>query len=281
MTNFTLYQRACLDASKNTTKLYSTSFSLGIRMLNHRYRDAIYAIYGFVRFADEIVDTFHGFDKEKLLNEFENETFLAIERKISLNPIIQSFQEVVRKYDIDHELIKQFLHSMRMDIDKSDHSRESFDQYVLGSAEVVGLMCLRIFCDGKNALYNELKPAAMRLGAAFQKVNFLRDLKADQESLNRDYFAYWSHGAFDQKVKQMIEEEIEEDFRVAFEEGISKLPRTSRFGVYLAYRYYYKLFLRIRRAAAEEVMKKRIRISNQKKAGILVKSYVRHSLNIL
>lgn len=275
-----LFDQVALQCSRMTTKRYSTSFSLGIRLLNPELRDPIYSIYGFVRFADEIVDTFHDYNKEELFNRFEEDTWKSIEDGISLNPILNSFQHVVRKYDVDHELITTFLHSMRMDLDQASYDREGFEEYVLGSAEVVGLMCLTVFTKGDKEVYNALKPQAMRLGAAFQKINFLRDLKADYQELGRSYFPGVDFTRFTEADKRRMEEEIAEDFHQGYL-GIQQLPRTSRFGVYLAYRYYMKLFKKIRNTPSETIMETRVRVPNRRKMTILFNSFLRHSLNML
>lgn len=268
-----LYDSVCMTCSQITTKRYSTSFSLGIRLLHPDIRPAIYAIYGFVRFADEIVDTFHDFDKAKLLARFKVETYRSIEEGISLNPILQSFQDTVNRYNIDHELIESFFKSMEMDLSKNGHDKHSYDEYIVGSAEVVGLMCLYVFVNGDQAQYVALKPAAQRLGAAFQKVNFLRDLNHDMKVLDRVYFPELQENEWTIATKQVIESDIQQDFEVALT-GIKKLPKSSRFGVYLAYKYYQCLFNKIRSLPPEKVLDKRIRINNTRKLGIMVKSYI-------
>lgn len=272
-----LFDELSFKISKETTKQYSTSFSLGILALSSKIRNPIYAIYGYVRLADEIVDSFHGFDKKKLLSRFRDETFLALEEKIALNPILQSFQETVSKYQIDHELIKQFLRSMEMDLHKIDYNSELYKEYILGSAEVVGLMCLHIFVDGDKAEFEKLKPSAMLLGSAFQKVNFLRDMKDDYDVLGRTYFPNVDIAAFDNKVKAEIEEEITAEFKEALE-GIKKLPASSRFGVYLAYRYYLSLFKKIKKTSANQMINQRIRISNSKKISLMMGCYVEYKM---
>jgi len=278
MYNLKLFSEVSLGCSKLTTSSYSTSFSLGIKLLNKQLHDPIYAIYGFVRFADEIVDTFHGHDKEYLLDKFEADTFEAIERGISLNPILHSYQLVVRKYNIDRELIQTFLNSMRMDLEQTEYSRQGFEEYILGSAEVVGLMCLKVFVNGDQEAYQSLKPAAMSLGSAFQKVNFLRDIKADLEDLGRTYFPGVDMSAFNHEDKLRIEAEIEKDFISALE-GIRQLPPGARRGVYIAYVYYKKLFDKIKSTPADHLMKKRIRIHNGRKMTLMLDSLVRLSLN--
>ncbi|MCD9855711.1 phytoene/squalene synthase family protein [Epilithonimonas sp. JDS] len=273
----TLFDELSYKISKQTTKQYSTSFSLGIMALSSKIRNPIYAIYGYVRLADEIVDSFDGFDKQKLLSRFRDDTFLALDEKISLNPIMQSFQETVEKYQIDHELIKQFLRSMEMDLHKIDYNSELYKEYILGSAEVVGLMCLHIFVDGDKEEFERLKPSAMILGSAFQKVNFLRDMKDDYDVLGRTYFPNVDIAAFDNQVKAEIEKEITFEFREALE-GIKKLPASSRFGVYLAYRYYLSLFKKIKKTSASKMINQRIRISNSKKISLMMGSYVEYKM---
>jgi len=273
----TLFDELSYKISKQTTKQYSTSFSLGIMALSSNIRNPIYAIYGYVRLADEIVDSFHGFDKQKLLSRFRDDTFLALDEKISLNPIMQSFQETVEKYQIDHELIKQFLRSMEMDLHKIDYNSELYKEYILGSAEVVGLMCLHIFVDGDKEEFERLKPSAMILGSAFQKVNFLRDMKDDYDVLGRTYFPNVDIAAFDNQVKAEIEKEIAFEFHEALE-GIKKLPASSRFGVYLAYRYYLSLFKKIKKTSASKMINQRIRISNSKKISLMMGSYVEYKM---
>ena len=268
-----LYDSVCTQCSEITTKRYSTSFSLGIRLLDSSIRSAIYAIYGFVRFADEIVDTFHDFDKETLLQRFKAETYLSIEEGISLNPILQSFQATVNKYNIDLTLVESFFQSMETDLSKQGHDKASYEEYIVGSAEVVGLMCLYVFVNGEQAKYDELKPAAQRLGAAFQKVNFLRDLHHDMEELNRVYFPELQHDDWNLKTKQAIEKDIELDFEIALV-GIKKLPTNCRAGVYLAYKYYQTLFRKIRSLPPERILSGRIRINNFRKIYIMFRSYI-------
>ncbi len=273
-----LFDDLSIKFSEITTKKYSTSFSLGIRFLHPKLRKPIYNIYGFVRFADEIVDSFHGFPKKSLLKKFENDTFEAIEDHISLNPILNAFQATVNKYNIDHGLISTFLESMEMDLMQSVYDREQYEKYILGSAEVVGLMCLQVFLHEDPGQYEGLKPFAMRLGAAFQKVNFLRDLKEDQENLGRSYFPELNVRSLRKNDKVRIEEEIEEDFEIALE-GIRRLPRSSRRGVHLAYLYYRNLFRKIKTTSADHLMSKRVRISNARKILILLYSYFRPQLH--
>jgi len=275
-----LFDEVSVRCSKLTTKSYSTSFSLGIRFLAKDLRNPIYSIYGFVRFADEIVDTFHGYDKEALLSEFRANTYKAIEDGISLNPILNSFQQVVRDYNIDHDCIETFLKSMRMDLYKQDYNAKEYDEYILGSAEVVGLMCLSVFLRGNSSEYQRLKPYAMKLGSAFQKINFLRDLHMDYKGLGRTYFPGVNVEHFDEKVKKEIEADIQKDFEMGYE-GIKQLPRDSRLGVFVAYVYYYKLFRKIKQIPVQSILSTRVRISNKRKAALFAGSYVRHSLNLL
>ncbi|RWY54017.1 phytoene/squalene synthase family protein [Mucilaginibacter gilvus] len=266
--------------SKATTRLYSTSFSLGIYFLNKELRQPIYAIYGFVRLADEIVDSFHDYDKASLLAELRQECFEAIRRGISLNPVLNSFQQTVNKYHIKHELIDQFLKSMEMDLEQRRYTPDQYDLYVLGSAQVVGLMCLQVFTGGDEETYMRLKNPAMKLGSAFQKVNFLRDLKADYQDLSRAYFPGIDLSNFSNNDKAEIEKEIREEFNEALT-GIRLLPRSSRKGVYLAFVYYKKLFHKITKTTADKVMYGRIRVSNSHKFILMFDSLLRHKLNAL
>lgn len=275
-----IFDDVSIKCSRLTTRSYSTSFSMGIRFLAADLRDPIYAIYGFVRLADEIVDSFHDFQKERLLHEFEVDTFKALEDGISLNPILNSFQHAVRKYNIDHECIRTFLKSMRMDLHKEAYSDEEYDTYILGSAEVVGLMCLSVFLRGDTERYAELRPFAMKLGAAFQKINFLRDLHADFNQLGRTYFPGVNMAEFDEKVKKEIEADIERDFATGYE-GIKKLPKDARFGVFVAYVYYHRLLHKIKGKPTAEILSHRVRISNNHKYALFVTSYVRHSFNLM
>ncbi|HEY0656648.1 MAG TPA: phytoene/squalene synthase family protein [Chryseosolibacter sp.] len=275
-----LYDSVSIRCSRLTTKAYSTSFSLGILCLEKELRDPIYAIYGFVRFADEIVDTFHDYNKQTLLNRFKEDTYRSIEEKISLNPILNSFQQTVNKFRIERDLIEQFLKSMEMDLLRKHYSEDTFKEYILGSAEVVGLMCLRVFTKGDRAMFEKLKPFAMSLGSAFQKVNFLRDLNADFLGMGRSYFPEIDLSNFDEASKKRIEESILADFSHAFK-GIKQLPKASRFGVYVAYVYYYALFKKIRNTPSELVLNKRIRIRNRHKARLLAYSFVKHQLNLI
>jgi phytoene/squalene synthetase len=275
-----LFDTVSTRCSQLTTRAYSTSFSLGIRFLGRGMHAPIYGIYGFVRLADEIVDSFHDFDKAALLKQYREDTVQAIETKISLNPILNSFQKVVHDYSIEWELIDTFLKSMEKDLEQTQHDRESYLQYIIGSAEVVGLMCLHVFTEGNLELYEQLKPSAMKLGAAFQKVNFLRDLKADYQLLGRTYFPEINFENFSQTEKECIEQEIESDFNEALQ-GIRKLPLSSRRGVYLAYLYYRKLFMKIKKTSPEKVMQVRIRIPDINKVGLLFQTLIRLKLNIL
>lgn len=275
-----LYDELAFDISKSTTRKYSTSFSLGIFALSPKIRPAIYAIYGYVRLADEIVDSFHDFDKKTLLNRFKNETYIALDEGIALNPILQSFQESVRRYDIERRLIDQFLHSMEMDLHDVDYNSEQYQEYIYGSAEVVGLMCLQVFTEGNKQQYEELKPFAMKLGSAFQKVNFLRDLKDDYQVLGRTYFPHIEMGVFTDLVKQEIEHEIHQEFKEALV-GIKLLPKSAKFGVYLAYKYYLCLFKKIRGIPAENILQKRIRVPNTEKFSLMMRSYVRYKAAML
>lgn len=275
-----LFDKVSHQAAKHTTRTYSTSFSLGIYFLDEKMRRPIYDIYGFVRFADEIVDTFHGFDQAHLLEDFRNQTYEAIAQKISLNPILNAFQKTVNEYNIEIELIDTFLDSMEMDLHKTGYSREQYEKYILGSAEVVGLMCLRVFTNGDEEMYQHLKAPAQKLGSAFQKINFLRDLQDDFDGLGRCYFPGVDLQHFSMEDKRRIEQEIRDDFDEALL-GIRQLPSGARKGVYLAYVYYRSLLRKINRTSADSVMKKRIRIPNSLKLGLMVKSLVRHQLNVL
>lgn len=275
-----LFDNIAFKCSQLTTKSYSTSFSLGILCLDKDLRDPIYSIYGFVRFADEIVDTFHQHDKTSLLERFKKDTYAAIDEKISLNPILHSFQLTVNTFGIDRILIDQFLHSMAMDLDKKEHNEETFKEYILGSAEVVGLMCLIAFCKGDRHEYNKLKPMAMKLGAAFQKINFLRDLNADYLGMGRIYFPEMDLATFDSDRKKRIEANIASDFHEGYL-GIKQLPKGAKFGVYVAYLYYLALFKKIKNTPSENVLKTRIRIPNRHKFTILFYSYFKYQFNLI
>lgn len=264
--------------SKLTTTSYSTSFSLGIKVLNKKLHRPIYGIYGFVRFADEIVDTFHDYDKFKLFEEFKKDTYKAIENKISLNPILNSFQHVVNTYKIDIKLIDTFLDSMEMDLHPQVYDAKKYDLYILGSAEVVGLMCLQVFVNGDKDMYQDLKPYAMSLGSAFQKINFLRDVKADYQELGRTYFPGVDLDKFTRIEKLKIEADIQDDFKYALE-GIVKLPTSSRLGVYVAYRYYFSLFKKIKKISSDKLMEERIRVPNTKKLYITFESIFQNRFN--
>lgn len=274
------FDNLAAECSKLTTIRYSTSFSLGIYFLHKTLRQPIYAIYGFVRLADEIVDSFHDFDKDYLLKKFRNDCYEAIDQKISLNPILHSFQQVVNEYQIDRELINLFLNSMEMDLDKKDYDHEVYDRYILGSAQVVGLMCLRVFTVTDPGAYDRLKKSAMMLGSAFQKVNFLRDLNADYQLLNRSYFPNVDLSKFSNTEKLAIEKEIEYEFKEALN-GVKLLPKQARSGVYLAYIYYFELFKKIKKSSAEKIMAGRIRISNGHKFGLMFDSLIRYKMNVL
>ena len=272
-----LFDKISLNASKHVTNEYSTSFSLGIKMLHQSIREPIYAVYGFVRLADEIVDSFHEFNKKELLDDFKKQTFQAIDVKISLNPILNSFQHAVNYYQIDKWLIDAFFDSMEMDLEDQQYNQETFDKYILGSAQVVGLMCLKIFCEGDSDQYESLRPGAMSLGSAFQKVNFLRDLKADKENLGRIYFPGMNNHEWTPELKEKIQADIKQDFIHALE-AINRLPSNSKYGVYTAYRYYFKLFKKLENASFEELLTNRLRVPNYTKIRLLFTSKVRLSL---
>ena len=276
----TLFHEVAQQCSKITTQKYSTSFCNAIQLLDPEIRVPIYNIYGFVRFADEIVDTFHDYNKAELLLEFKKETYKAIDRNISLNPILHSFQKTVKCYSIPLELIEGFFKSMEMDLGKTVYNSDSYKEYIYGSAEVVGLMCLYVFCGGDAGMFNELKPGARSLGAAFQKVNFLRDVKADYELLNRTYFPDIDFRNFTGYMKREIEADIEKDFRDAYKD-IIRLPARAKFGVYVAYKYYLSLFNKIKRTTPSNILEQRIRIPRYGKIYILAKAGIRNQLNIL
>jgi 15-cis-phytoene synthase len=275
-----LFDSVSLKCSKLTTRAYSTSFSLGIRCLEKELRDPIYAIYGFVRFADEIVDTFHDHNKAELLRRFKNDTHYAIQEKISLNPILHSFQHAVNTFKFEPELVDQFLKSMEMDLALTSYDQKGIEEYILGSAEVVGLMCLRVFCKGDEHMYQHLKPSAMKLGSAFQKINFLRDLNADFNGMGRSYFPGVDLTHFTEETKKEIEDDIAKDFHAGYE-GIKQLPRSARFGVYVAYLYYMALFEKIKNTPCHVVLQSRIRVRNRRKISILAYSYLKHQLNLI
>jgi 15-cis-phytoene synthase len=266
--------------SRIVTEKYSTSFASAIRMLHKDLRTPIFNIYGFVRFADEIVDTFHDHDKEELLEQFKKETYESIKRGISLNPVLNSFQRTVNKYNIDLKLVDAFFRSMEMDLSKKVYDVLGYEEYIYGSAEVVGLMCLYIFCEGKKELYDKLEPSARSLGAAFQKVNFLRDIKADFNGLSRVYFPGCDFANFTEKDKRKIEDDIQNDFRDAYE-GIKRLPLKARFGVYVAYKYYLSLFKKIKRVEPAKILDTRIRIPNYLKAMIVFRAGVKNQLRLI
>ncbi len=269
---FEKYDSLSVKTSRLVTNSYSTSFSIGISALSKKYRNAIYAIYAYVRLADEIVDTFHACDKQELLIKFENDTWAAIKTRMSLNPVLYSFQKTVNIYKIEPVLIETFLESMKMDLDTTTHDRKSYNSYILGSAEVVGLMCLQVFCNGNPDEYYRLKEYAMSLGSAFQKINFLRDLKSDGNDLGRIYFPGLSLEEFNDTAKKSLEEEIETDFKKGYE-GVLELPSSCRLGVLASYLYYYALFDKIKNTSAHLLLESRIRISNTKKLYLLLKGY--------
>ncbi|MDX2248584.1 MAG: phytoene/squalene synthase family protein [Bacteroidia bacterium] len=275
-----LYQETCLACSQVITHRYSTSFSLGIKSLGRRFRNPVYAIYGFVRYADEIVDTFHDFDKKKLLARFRADTAEAIQEGISLNPVLQAFQMVVRQYKIEFELIDAFLHSMEMDLYKDSYNQSGYETYIYGSAEVVGLMCLRVFCEGDETLYERLKEPARSLGKAFQKVNFLRDMKSDYFERGRVYFPGVDFQQFTPISKKEIESDIRADFAHAYT-GIIQLPQGARRGVFLAYQYYLRLFRKITKLSPARVLKERIRVPDNQKLAIWVSTYFKDHLNFI
>lgn len=275
-----LFDDLSLKISMMTTRTYSTSFSLGIYFLDSTIRNSIYSIYGFVRIADEIVDSFNCYDRKKLLKKFKSDTYESLEIRISVNPILNSFQETVHKYKIESSLIESFFKSMEMDLEKVKYTPEKYEQYILGSAESVGLMCLHVFCLGDLILYNKLRPYAMKLGAAFQKVNFLRDMKDDYEILGRSYFPNVNFNEFDYTIKKQIEQEIEDDFKIALI-GIKMLPNCCKGGVYLAYVYYNSLFKKIKKLPASEILKGRVRINNTQKFGLMLNSVVHYKMNLL
>ena len=276
-----IFDRVSLECSKTVTESYSTSFALATKMLSSSIRNDIYNIYGFVRFADEIVDTFHEYDKERLFNDFEQALEDALNDRISLNPILNSFQSTYHRYKIPKHLVDSFMKSMRMDLTKTEYTtQEEYREYIYGSADVVGLMCLRVFVDGNDDKYEELQEAAMALGSAFQKINFLRDLKADYENLHRTYFPNTNLEDLDETSKSRIVSEIKQDLKVGYE-GILLLPNSSKFGVYTAYKYYNKLLNKLKKTPSRKIMTVRIRIPNYQKFGLLAKSYVNYKLNLI
>ncbi|WP_405295368.1 phytoene/squalene synthase family protein [Algibacter sp. Ld11] len=277
-----LFDEVSYSCSKLVTKKYSTSFSLATKMLSPNIRSAIYNIYGFVRFADEIVDSFHDYDKELLLNKFEEDYYSSKEQGISLNPILNAFIHTVNEYKIPDNLTQAFLKSMRADLHKTEYTTdEEYKAYIYGSADVVGLMCLKVFVKGNNQEYNNLKEAAKRLGSAFQKVNFLRDLKDDINVLNRSYFPNINLKELDAISKNIIIQDIESDFEFAYKNGILNLPVEAKFGVYMAYRYYRKLLKKLKNTPSEKIINTRIRVSNPMKINILARSYVKYKLNLM
>ncbi len=275
-----LYDKTCQECSQLITKRYSTSFSMGIRVFDKRFRGPVYAIYGFVRFADEIVDTFHDFPKKTLLDRFRQDTYTAIEEKVSLNPVLHAFQQTVHQYNIEMSLVDAFLDSMEMDLSFHTYEDCLYKKYIYGSAEVVGLMCLRVFCENDADLYEHLKAPACSLGAAFQKINFLRDMKSDFDERGRVYFPGVDFMRFSNHDKQQIEEDIKKDFDDAYK-GIVQLPAGARFGVYLAYVYYINLFKKIKRAPATKVVSERIRVNDSRKVFLLFSSALRSRFNLL
>ena len=275
-----LYNETCFECSKVITNKYSTSFSLGIKAFNKKLRYPIYAIYGFVRYADEIVDTFHDQDKNSLISRFRADTYLAIKEGISLNPVLHSFQQVVNKYHLDIELIDAFLKSMEMDLDQTTYTDDCYKEYIYGSAEVVGLMCLRVFCEGEKALYSQLLPQAKSLGSAFQKINFLRDIKSDFEERGRTYFPEVDFTNFTENDKIEIEKDIKIDFDDAFE-GIKRLPDSAKLGVYIAYLYYLELFKKIKNTSSKTIANKRIRVSDTHKLVLMAQALIKNKLNYL
>lgn len=276
-----IFDQVSRECSKIVTESYSTSFAMATRMLSSSIRNDIYNIYGFVRFADEIVDTFHEYDKESLFQDFEKSLEEALQNRISLNPILNAFQDTYHKYGIPRHLVDSFMKSMRMDLSKKVYAtHEEYKEYIYGSADVVGLMCLRVFVYGDDEKYANLQESAMALGSAFQKINFLRDLKADYEELNRSYFPNTNLLDLDEQSKSRIVKEIKEDLKLGYE-GILKLPNSSKFGVYTAYKYYGKLLNKLKRTPSREIKNARIRIPNYQKFGLLAKSYVNYKLNLI
>ncbi|GAB1309587.1 phytoene/squalene synthase family protein [Urechidicola sp. KH5] len=276
-----IFDHTAHKCTRVVTKSYSTSFSLAVRMLAPSIRQDIYNIYAFVRFADEIVDSFHEYDKSSLLDDFERDYYKAHRDGISLNPILNSFQETVKRYEIDDALVQSFLKSMKLDLEKSEYkSIEDYKEYIYGSADVVGLMCLKVFVNGNQEKYDTLKAPAMRLGSAFQKVNFLRDLKDDFEILNRSYFPDVNFESLDKASKLKIIAEIEEDFAEAYK-GIKQLPIEAKFGVYTAFRYYSKLLKKLKKIPSEKIISSRVRVPNYAKMHVLARSFVVYKLNLL
>lgn len=275
-----LFDETTLKCSRLITQHYSTSFTLGIKTLEAKYRLPIYAVYGFVRYADEIVDTFHDYDKAGLLSSFRADTYKAIRDRISLNPVLHSFQLIVNQYGIEKDLIEAFLKSMEMDLHRQEYNQFGYAEYIYGSAEVVGLMCLRVFCEGNAQMYESLKEPARRLGAAFQKVNFLRDIRSDFHDRGRVYFPGINFNSFTESAKRDIEADIEADFDAAYQ-GIIRLPQGAKWGVYLAYVYYKALFKKIKKMAPSRILNERIRVPDNQKMALLVQTYFQHKLNYL
>ncbi|MCS6820873.1 MAG: phytoene/squalene synthase family protein [Microscillaceae bacterium] len=275
-----LYETTTFQCSKLITEHYSTSFTLGIKTLAKKYHLPIFAIYGFVRYADEIVDTFHEYDKAELLADFKRDTYKAIENRISLNPVLHSFQIVVHQYKIERELIDAFLHSMEMDLYQSKYNSGSYQEYIYGSAEVVGLMCLRVFCEGDEALYQKLKAPARSLGAAFQKVNFLRDIRSDFHDRGRTYFPGVNFFQFSEQDKKLIEQDIQKDFDHAYQ-GIMQLPKGAKLGVYLAYQYYQTLFNKIKKLPPNKILQERVRVPDNKKLILLAQIYLQNAFSLI
>lgn len=280
MISMHLYHETSLKCSKLITQRYSTSFTLGIKTLDTSLHFPIYAIYGFVRFADEIVDTFHEFNKKELLESFKKDTYKAIEDKISLNPVLNAFQLAVHEYNIEKELIDAFLKSMEMDLYFCEYNHCHYEEYIYGSAEVVGLMCLRVFCEGNDKQYQELEEPARRLGSAFQKVNFLRDIQSDYQERGRFYFPGIDFTTFNKDAKRAIEQDIQQDFDMAYQ-GIMRLPRKAKCGVYLAYIYYLTLFKKIKKLLPSQILQERIRVADNQKLAILLETYFKHKLNFI
>ncbi len=275
-----LFRETCLQCSKVITEAYSTSFTLGIKTLDKKFHLPVYAIYGFVRYADEIVDTFHDYDRRKLLFDFKKQTYEAISSGISLNPVLHAFQCVVNDYDIDKAYIEAFLNSMEMDLEDKSYDKSLYNEYIYGSAEVVGLMCLKVFCEGNKEQFERLKKPAQSLGAAFQKVNFLRDMRSDFDERGRVYFPKVDYNKFSNKCKAEIEADIVQDFEAAYA-GILALPRSARMGVYLAYVYYMKLFKKIQNLPATQILKERVRVPDNTKLALLLGSYLKYRLNVI
>ncbi|MDH5475474.1 MAG: phytoene/squalene synthase family protein [Cyclobacteriaceae bacterium] len=275
-----IYDHVSIKVSRVITNAYSTSFSIGIRCLHKSLHNPIYSIYGFVRLSDEIVDSFSGYDQKRMLDQLEKDAFDAIEKGISLNPVLNSFQEVVNRFNIDHDLIRQFLNSMKMDLEERVYSNQEYELYILGSAEVVGLMCLKIFCEGDSEQYEQLKIPAKKLGAAFQKINFLRDFKTDYFDLKRMYFPNLEIENFNAEAKKKIEEDIAKDFEEGYI-GVKKLPKKARFGTYIAYKYYYELLMKIKNADVKGILNNRVRLSNGKKYSIVIVSIIKKVFKLI